>query len=248
MANNKRRLISSALLLSILLSGCGEKSNCEIPTKHVHKYVKEITEDIDIERYIESEYLSNGGYKQTDEHIEITKDDEEFYQLLNRDGLFKGEVNWDFLYYQMANHHDYLKFYYEYDTVETRIVTDSEGNETVETYIEHHDGWTDNPYDSDNTGKTRLFHHKYYGYRIIKKNGRFTLDRSPYVDDIREIIDDYPYIGENSITTVFEDFYFSRWELPDLKTEDFDTFKQPNLESKELHPDENKTLTKKPLD
>lgn len=240
----KRKAISSALLLSILLTGCGEKSECNIPTQHVHRYVKEITDDIDIERYIESEYLNMSGYNRCDDYIEITKTDEDFYNLLERNSLFTGEDNWDYLYYKMSHLHDYLKFYYEYDTIETRTTTDSEGNVKTETYTVHHDGWTENPNNPDNTGRTRLFHHKYFGYRIVRKNGRFTLEKSPLVDDIREIIDEYPYIGESCATEVYEEFRFSRWELDELRPEDFDTFDQPNLESHELLPGENKVYKK----
>lgn len=240
----QRKILSSALLFSLMLTGCGEKSQCEIPTQHVHKYVKEVTDEIDIEKYLESEYLSMSGYNRLDDYIEITKPDEAFYKLLAQNQLFAGEVNWDYLFYQMANHHDFLKFYYEYDTVETRIVTDSDGKEHVETYTVHHDGWTENPYDSNNTGKTRLFHHKYFGYRVVLKNGKFTLEKSPLVDDIREVIDEYPYFDESCYTTVYEQFKFGRWELGDLRPEDFDTFTQPNLNSSELHPENNKVLIK----
>lgn len=239
----KKRVISSAILLAILLNGCGKKAECDIPTQHVHRYVKEITDDIDIERYMEEEYLDIYGYKRCDDYIEITETDEKFYNLLERNSLFVGKDNWDYLYYKMSNLHDYLKFYYEYDVVETRTVTDSEGNSHVETYTVHYDGWTDNPNNSDNTGKTRLYHHKYFGYRVVKNNNKFTLEKSPLVDDIREIIDEYPYLCERCEATVYKEFRFNRHKLNQLKPEDFDVFSQPNLESNELHPG-NKTLIK----
>lgn len=135
----------------------------------------------------------------------------------------------------MATHHDYLLFYYEYTTVESYTTTDSDGNVEIKTRTVHHDGWHSNPYDSDNTGKTRLYHHRYYGYRIVYKDGKFKVEQSPLVDDIREIINEYPYFSENCVTTVYEQFRFSEWELPYLSPEDFDIFVGPDLENKTLH-------------
>ena len=229
-----KKFMSLVLLLS-LLSGCGKKSDCEIPTRHVHKYTKEITDDITIEKYLDDEHLNNYGYQWNSDYIEITKDDEELYKLLNSKGLFEGLNNWEYLYNEMASHHDYLMFYYEYYTTEIYTTTDDEGNITTHTQQVYHDGWHSNPYDSDNTGKTRLYHHRYYGYRVIYKDGKFKLEKSDAVDDVREIINDYPYFSEGCVEEVYEQFRFYKSELPFLSPEDFDTFNQPDLENKNLY-------------
>ena len=230
-----KRVTSLALLLSLLVSGCGKKSNCEIPSRHIHKYTKEISDDITIEKYLDNEHLKVYGYDWNPDYIEITKDDEALYKVLNSKNLFEGVNNWKYLYNVMSNHHDYLMFYYEYDTVETYTTTDDEGNVTVHTRTVHHDGWHSNPYDSDNTGKTRLYHHRYYGYRVLYENGSFKLEKSPDADDIRDIIYDYPYFSEDCVTKVYEQFKFSRFELPNLSPDDFDTFNQPDLRKENLY-------------
>ena len=232
--NFYKRVLPYTLTIGMLFSGCGKKSECEIPTRHVHKYVKEVDDDITIEKYMEDEHLNLYGYNWNEEYIEINKVDEQLYKTLRNNSLFEGTNNWDYLYNLMATHHDYLKFYYEYTTVETYTTTDSDGNVTTHTRTVHHDGWHSNPNDSDNTGRTRLYHHRYYGYRVVYEDGKFKIERSPAVDDIRDIINDYSYFSEDCITKVYEEFKFSRKELKYLSPEDFDTFTGPNLESKEL--------------
>lgn len=234
---NKLSLIKIApyvLVTGMIISGCGEKSECELPTRHVHKYIKQISDDIKIEKYMDDERLNIYGYKWTDNYIEITKNDEKIYKIIDGKNLFEGKNNWEYLYNMMASHHDYLEFYYEYTTIETYTVTDSEGNVQVKTRTVEHNGWHTDPYDSDNTGKTRLYHHRYYGYRIVNNNGKFRIETSPAVDDVREIIYDYPYFKEDCVTEVYEQFKFSKRELPYLSPEDFDVFEGPDLENKDL--------------
>ena len=60
-------------------------------------------------------------------------------------------------------------------------------------YTETHDGWTDNPDYAHNTGKVRLYHHRYFGYKVLREDNKFKLERSPAVDDVRTIISEYPY-------------------------------------------------------
>lgn len=229
-----KRVIPYALILSMILTGCGKKSDCEIPSRHVHRYTKQVTEDIEIEKYLDNEHLNVHGYDWNEEYIEITQEDEQLYKVLNSHDLFEGANNWDYLYNVMASHHDYLMFYYEYWTTETYTTTDSDGNVEIHTRQVYHDGWHKNPYDSDNTGKTRLYHHRYYGYRIVFENGKYKVEKSQAVDDIRSIINDYPYFTEKCTTEVYEQFRFSRYELPSLSPEDFDVFTGPDLTNKNL--------------
>lgn len=228
----KNSLISSLILGSLLLTGCGEKSECDLPTRHVHKYVKYLNDGTSITKYLDSESLYDFGYNWTSDYVLINKIDEKFYDTT--EDLFLGRDNWDYLYNVMAAQKDYLEFFYEYDTVETYTETDIEGNTETKTRIVHHEGWHTNPYDSDNTGKVRLYHHRFVGYKVVYRKNRFELVASRPVDDIRQIMEEYPYFGENCVTTVYEQFKFSRWELPDLSPDDFDTFNHPDLENKTM--------------
>ena len=227
--------IGLVLTLGVPLVGCAEKAECEIPESHVHLYTKDADKDIRLQTFFLGEYTNWDGYQRQDEYIKITKDDERAYDRLN--GKFLGTDNWDYLYFQMAHHHDYLRFYYEYWTTEIETYTDSDGNTQTRIKNVHHDGWTDNPYKSDNTGKVRLYHHKYYGYRLVCEEGKYRIEKSPLVDDIREIIDEYPYFDEDCVTTVYETFKFKKRELGNLTIyDDFNPFKQPDLANKELYP------------
>lgn len=233
--NNKfyKEIIPLALIITLLTS-CGKKSECELPTRHVHKYTKQITDTITIETYKDSEYLNSYGYIWNKDYIEINKVDEAVYKLLGNKGLFEGEKNWPYLFNVMSHQEDYLRFFYEYDTVEIYYVRDSEGRNIPHTKVVHHEGWTSNPLDSNNTGKTRLYHHRFFGYRIINENGKFRLEKSPIVDDVRQIINEYPYFTEDFVTEVYETFKFSRYELKDLSVDDFDVFKGPDLNNPNL--------------
>lgn len=231
-----KRVLPFALTATILLSGCSEKSECDIPTRHVHRYTKEISDDIIIESYFDDEHLTLwSGYNWNEDYIEINKVDEALYKLLNNKRLFDGATNWNYLFNVMASKKDYLMFYYYYTTIETYTTTDSDGKTTTHTRVVEHSGWHSNPYDSDNTGKTRLYHHRFYGYRVIYENGKFKLEQSPAVDDIREIINDYPYFSEDCVTEVYETFNFSKYELGKLSPEDFNTFKGPDLSNPDLN-------------
>jgi len=242
--NLSKKMIPYALIISMFLSGCSEKSECEIPSRHIHKYIKQIDDDISIERYIDDEHLNLYGYQWNNEYIEINKTDEEIYKVLRRNDLFDGVTNWEYLYHKMATYHDYLEFYYHYTTTETYTTTDSNGKTQVKTRTVTHNGWTTNPNRAHNTGRTRLYHHRYYGCRIIYKDGKFRVEKSQAVDDIREIINDYPYFSEDCISMVYEEYRFDRYELDRLSPNDFDVFTGPDLENKNIITTKVKTKSK----
>ena len=231
----KSRFISLLLASSLLLTSCGEESTCQYPVSHVHKYVKTLDNGISIVKYLDDEDLVKwNGYKWCEDFLDITKIDESAFKAL--DGAFDGATNWDFLYYQMASHRDYLKFYYYYTTTERVRKTDSNGDVYYDYETRVHDGWTTNPNRSYNTGKVRVYHHYYYGYKLVYENGRFKLIKSPYVDDFREIIGDYPYFKEDCVYEDYETFHRNRYELSNLTPDDFDTsFGKPDLVNKELY-------------
>jgi hypothetical protein len=222
--------ILALIAIPFILSGCSKKSDCELPSRHVHKYL-----DVkkNIETYIDSEKMNISDFNWKSDYIEITDDDAMFYRT--KKDLFEGKNNWNYLYKVMASKHDYLKFYYEYTTDEYISMTDEDGNECGYWSSTTHSGWTDNPNDSDNTGTYRLYHYRFFGYRIIYKNGEYVKERSPLVDDIRDIIDDYPYFDVDCSSTVYREYKTDRRQLKNLRIQDFDVFHGPDLENKELY-------------
>lgn len=231
----KAKILSGILAGTMFLSGCGKKSECEIPSRHVHRYTKQVTEEISLEEYIDSEKLEYHGFNWNPDYIEINKHDENYYKALNKKLLFNGSNNWDYLYNVMVhNNQDYLMFYYEYYTTEVYTTTDDKGNTTVHTRTVRHDGWHTDPYDYDNTGDTRLYHHQFFGYRLVNKNGSYVTERSPLVDDIRYIIDEYPYFTQDCVEEVYASYRFDRRELGSLRVEDFNDFEHPDLSEKTL--------------
>ena len=232
---NKLRVLSYMLASTLLLSGCSEKSECNIPARHVHKYIRQVNDNISIEKYLDDEHLTVGYYNWTENYIEINKEDEKFYKLLSKKGLFNGVTNWDYLLNEMATHHDYLEFYYHYITIETYTTTDGEGHISIHTRPVTHSGWTDDPDYWHNTGLTRLCHHRYFGYQIMYDNNKYKVVKSEPVDDVREIIDDYQYFSEKCTEIVSQEFEFDKSELKNLSPDDFDVFHGPDLTTKEIY-------------
>ena len=230
------RLGALVLSLSLFLSGCAEKANCLLPFKHVHKYVKEDENGNSIVRYIESEKKDDDGYQRLDEYIEISKEDEEIYELLDKKNLFIGKENWDYLYNLMASNQDYLEYYYVMDNIQIYDGKDVYGRTIKKKMKHHYEGWHTVPDIIYNTGDVRVCHHKYFGYAIERKNGKLELVKSPLVDDIREIISDFPFVCENCYEIVYEDYVFDKSDLDKITTNDLTTsFSYPNLENKNIH-------------
>lgn len=234
--STKSKILAALLSGSMFLTGCGKETNCEQPTRHVHKYTKEVSEDIVLERYIESEKLHISGYDWNENYITINTPDAEIFKTLDKKDLFDGRYNdgqnpnYCYLYNKMANDEDYLEFYYEYDTLEPHISFDSEGDMEITMETVHHSGWHTDPYDSDNTGYTKLVHHRYYGWRVINKNGKSVLERSEAVDDFRTLLDEYPYFNQDFTVEVNEYFHLNKRDLPGLSPYDFDVFDHPVLD------------------
>lgn len=232
--------ILAILACPFFLSGCMD-ADCKIPDYHVHKYIGKIRrgykcydENHTIINYFNSEYLTPGyekwveeerdwpmhypttiEYNWQEETIKITKDELEFYKV--KDELFRGDENWDYLFSVMQRCTDYLHFRYKY--------TDGDSD--------YYD-WTTDKNHSGNTGEVRVRHFKFYGYRIVKKDGKYVREQSPLVDDIRDIIDEYPFFSQECYKTVYKEYKFNKNEVGKIKLEDIDEFRQPDRENKEL--------------
>ena len=238
------RNVATVATALFLLSGCSPRSDCEIPSKHAHKYV-EMTNLGKVERWEFSESMKYGGSDWTPDTIDLTDDDKKVVKTVNNH--FRGDLYWDYLYNYMRVNKDYLQFYYEYYTYETRTTTDSSGKEKTKTVRVTHNGWHNNAYDSDNTGKVRVVHTRYCGSKIALRRNKdgskeIWLEQSPYVDDIRDIVRKYPYYTFSPGETVCSaPFYCNKWSLSSLNAEDYSyLFNQPDLSKRELEPEEEK--------
>ena len=226
--------VTTLSLLPFVLTGCGEKSKCELPERHVHKYVRYVNNDVLINKYLEDEELSNfSGYTWTGETIDINSKDAAFYDKTY--DLIDEKDNWDYLYYMMASSKDYLEFWYEYDTTQIVTSTDSKGHTTSKVVTHHHEGWHQDSRSSNNTGKFRIVHYQFHGYKVIYENGKFYTQRSYDVDDVREILSDYPYFYEDFRTHITSKNYkISKNDLWKLDPYDpqYNTFNHPDLTNK----------------
>lgn len=233
--------ILSLLSIPFMLSGCAKKSECPETQPHAHRYVNPKT---GVFTYISNfEYLQHDGYEWQEDYFLLNKDDVAFY--IEKKDLFYGPKNWKYLYSRMASKSDYLEFYYEYTTDDYVSQTDEDGNECGYWTTTTHTGWSRDPYDSDNTGRVRLCHNRFYGFRLVYKNGKYKREQSPLVDDIRDIIDEYPYFDLKGSEIVSKEFQFKRRDLPSLKVSDFNTFRAPNLANPDLYTDNSQTTITK---
>ena len=230
-----KKIVPYALVATLVLSGCGKKAECDYPNRHVHKYTKKITKDITLEGYFEDESLTRSGFKWNEEKKEINSKDSKFFQELEskafgHDDLILGEDNWDYLYYKMANQHDYLEYYWRYTTTEYYYTTDSDGNRTRHKRNVTKSGWSEDPRHAHNTGDVIVKHHIYFAYSIVFDNGKWKAKRSPYVNDIRTVLKDYPYVAEVFWDETESNTYtFSTYELPYLDVNQITPFRGPDL-------------------
>ncbi len=218
------------LAIPFILSGCAKRSECDIKDDHVHLYTKTENNAV-VKTYMNSEYMKHKGYDWTSDSIKVTADDLAFYKVKGE--MFEGEKNWDCLYNKMASCHDYLEYYYTYDDFEYMPGwTDEDGNEVGGYYYwDTTTGWTTDINHRGVNGTVRVRHPLYYGYKITYENGKYVKEKSPYVNDFREIISDYPYInGDKCVEYAYSKEYdFDERQLPSLRVEDVSEFKQADL-------------------
>lgn len=239
--------IASISLIIGGLVGSKEEKKCDIyDGYHVHCYTYNINDNVCINRYVNSEKDSlwnlSTYYNKTDKYIPATTEDLKIYNLLSKKELFDGRDNIDYINYQIENNKDYLEFYYYYTTTRTVYHTkthiDSEGHTHTESIPEVvtdvHSGWSEDSYHRGVTGKTRVVHKKYFAYKVINDD-ELSLEKSELVDDIREIINEYPYINVNCSENVYEVFRFKTRELPYLNIDDFNPFYTPTVENNPLN-------------
>ena len=226
--------ILSLLAIPFIVSGCSKKADCDLKNIHVHKYFTDtnkgrITTFLNSEELDHSQFNTSPNlpkythYSWTNESIEVTNDDLEFYKVKGE--LFKGSDNLDYLNNLIDSNKDYIEYHYDYH--KRRIVTTSTGKFT-QTYavLQRHEGYTDDPTHEGLDGKIQLHHYQYYGYKIEKKDGKYVKIKSPLVDDINEIIDEYPFFSLECFEIIIKEYEFDKEIVSSITIDDIvdDTF------------------------
>ena len=132
-------------------------------------------------------------------NVEEQKNKEEKVVSGFKGDLIDGRLNTQYLIDKMLEQESFLEYRYE-----------------SEFGPEYRVGWTRNPNRSDVTDMVRLVEPKFYGYRIVYKDDKFVAERSPLVDDIREIIDEYPFFEEKFYTFVSTEFRICKEDIASL--------------------------------
>lgn len=201
---NTELLVALVTTLSIGLTGCAKKSDCDLKELHLHRYEKD-----GIIRYLSREELEYQGYEWTDDILYMNYGEETLWNFEQKEGLIKIADNEEYLQEQQSNNHDYIEYRYSYDYLLpiSHTMTVGDTTTTYFTYIPMTDySWTTNPEHSQLTGETRLCHHVYTAYKIVKnEEGNYIAIESPQVDDILSIKDEYPYFKENYTTIIKRD-------------------------------------------
>ena len=153
----------------------------------------------------DKEYLSYEGYERNEEYITI-EGEEDLYRFMDKKNLMRISDNLDVILNTQEQNVDYTEYRYRYIYMQPIPHTRKVGKTTT-TYFTYipvtRYSWTSNPNHSRLTGETRLCHYVYVAYKIEKnEKGKYVLIPSEQVDDIREVMDEYPYISKKYIKVV----------------------------------------------
>lgn len=190
-----KRLAALALLVSLGVTGCAKKSNCDVKEYHLHRYEKE-----GVVRYIDSEKLTFEGYNWTDVIEYTDKEDKKLHEFETKKDLLRIEDNVDYIKEQQEKHEDYIEYRYAYTYLLPipHIISTGKSTITFFTYIPTtHYSWTADPNHPRLTGEERLCHYVYNGYKIEKdEHGKYVLIPSEDVEDVLTVKDEFPYMKE----------------------------------------------------
>ncbi len=235
----KKNLLRKQLLLSALAfslastTGCGKKADCDIEDPHAHLY----TNEEGYTRYIDKEYIKYEGYTRSDDYINI-EGQEKFYKFLDKKDILRIDDNLGVILSKQEQNQDYIEYRYEYTYYQPipHYYTINKVTQVYYTYIPvTYHSWTSNPDHCNLTGEQRLCHYVYTAYKIEKdEKGKYVLIPSKDVDNIKEVMDEYPYIKEKYYKVVNPEYgYDLDYEdgpEEELSPEELEEIKQ-NLDS-----------------
>lgn len=186
----------AATTMSVSLSGCGKKAECDIQGDHAHLY----TNETGYVRYIDKEYLSYEGYERSDEYVPISADEVDLYKFEDKRNLLKIEENAEVIEMVQNQNQDYIEYRYAYTYLMPipHYVSTGKTRTVFFTYIPTtHYSWTIDANHSRLTGEQRRCHHVYQACNVVKdEKGKYVIVPSEYVDNLFDLNGEYTYIME----------------------------------------------------
>jgi len=190
------RLIRNTVLAGLMIanlftfSGCAKEVPCSIEKPHAHLYVYSYSYDKDnpLTTYIPSEKDTVWGRTRTEQYIFINKEEEELLKFAEKRCLYRIDENRESLENIISNLDDQIEFEY------SKKVYISVGK-GVSRVTKHY--WTRDPNEENLTGNTRVCHHIFHVYKIIKnENGKYESIKSDDIDDFSNLPEGYDYIED----------------------------------------------------
>lgn len=190
------RGILTFMLISIpsTLTGCGNIVDCDIKETHAHLY----TNEDGYIRFLVDEHEFVDNFSRSDQYISLDEDEKKLNDYLKANDLLKISDNLEVLIEEKLLNEDYQEYRYTYTYMAAIPQVHSNGKTTTISYIyipSTGKSWTDNAFHSNLTGEERTAHYVYQAYKVVlDEKGKYTLEASEYVDDLRDIMQEYPYI------------------------------------------------------
>lgn len=189
--------VLAATTLTVGLSGCGKKAECDIKGSHAHLY----TNESGYVRYIDKEYLSYEGYERQDDYVNLSKDEVELCRFEDKKDLLRIDENIEVIEAIQNQNQDYIEYRYAYTYLMPipHYIRTGKTSTMYFTYIPTtHYSWTSDPNHSRLTGEQRRCHHVYQAYNVVvDENGKYVLVPSEFVDNIFDLNGEYTYIKED---------------------------------------------------
>ena len=231
------KILPTMLITTLLLTGCSKEQKCSNHDPHLHLYQKESYGTV-LSTYLNSEVDELNGYTKTTDTLPMDDYDKAFYAAIGDKALFEGVYYWNYLYNLMVRHQDYIRFEnIQYENVEIEVY-DKDGNRGTKHVLVPTKTYKEKPGAAGNTGVVRIYHYQYYGYKVEEIDGRLQLVKSPLVDDIREILSEYPYYTDTCYELQTKDIEFTPATLAFLSADSFTVFNHPDLTNTSMYLDQ----------
>lgn len=196
-------VIAGMLITSVFLfSGCAKNVECHIEETHAHKYVSEQQ----LDKYVISEKEHIGSWGRLDDYILIDKKDEKLMDFINDNDLYIIQNNIDEIRQMASEKHDQTEYRYSYKQTILIPQIRKVGKVTTVTqmpYVVTNYSWTTDANHPNLTGEQREVHHMYQGYKIeVNEKGEYEIIASSFVENIEDLLPEYPYVSSDFIKTV----------------------------------------------